>query len=121
MMKHILIVEDHVDNAYLIECALRSSEWVIDVVFTGKEALESCQRKQYDLIVFDLNLPDILGENVASMLRDTTEYKQIPFIAYTARDSLEADSEKLFSAVLMKPILPCYIRDTIQQLLANRS
>jgi len=66
----VLVVEDEVRLAENIAGALReAARYAVDVVHDGREALEFCSASNYDLIVLDLMLPALSGEEVVIRLR----------------------------------------------------
>ncbi|WP_456434296.1 response regulator transcription factor [Thermosulfuriphilus sp.] len=85
----ILIIEDEEDILTLLKGQLELDNFEVYGVTCGQEALEFLERQQPDLILLDLNLPDIDGLKVCRLLRERT---QAPIIMVTARDSL---SDKL--------------------------
>ena len=65
----ILLVEDYSNTAQLIEMALRSEGFVVDITDLGEDGLEIGKLYDYDLIILDLMLPDINGYEVLRRLR----------------------------------------------------
>ncbi|MBA2849021.1 response regulator transcription factor [Thermosulfuriphilus ammonigenes] len=85
----ILIVEDEKDILSLLKDQLELDDFRVFGVTSGLEALEFLEEHHPDLIILDLNLPDIDGLKVCRQIREKT---QVPIIMVTARDSL---SDKL--------------------------
>ena len=84
----ILVVEDEQDIAGLIKHTLeRSGDGSVEIVGRGDEAIRSISGRQPDLVILDLNIPVISGEDVCRMLRQRPETKQLPIIMLTARTS----------------------------------
>jgi DNA-binding response OmpR family regulator len=84
----VLVVEDETDIAGLIKHALeRSGEASVEVVARGDEALRSITGRPPDLVILDLNLPVLSGDEVCRILRQRQETRQIPIIMLTARTS----------------------------------
>jgi DNA-binding response OmpR family regulator len=87
----ILVVEDEQDIAALIKHALeRSGDASVDIVSRGDEALRSIAGRPPDLVILDLNLPVLAGDEVCRILRQGAETRLLPIIMLTARTS-EAD------------------------------
>lgn len=85
----ILIVEDHRDTALILTSGLVLGGYEVDAVETGSDALDRLSRQSYDLIILDLGLPDMRGEEVLATLRareDTTL-----MLILSARGQLAAD------------------------------
>jgi CheY-like chemotaxis protein len=67
--KTILLVEDYPPNALVMTAQLQQLEHVYDIAATGKEALEKFLSKGYDVILMDIQLPDIDGLEVTRQIR----------------------------------------------------
>ncbi len=84
----VLVVEDENDIAGLIKHTLeRSGDASVEVVGRGDEALRSITGRPPDLVILDLNLPVLGGDEVCRILRQKQETRQIPIIMLTARTS----------------------------------
>jgi len=87
----VLVVEDELDIAGLIKHALeRSGDASVELVTRGDEALRSIAGRLPDLVILDLNIPVLSGEEVCRILRQQPETRTLPIIMLTARTS-EAD------------------------------
>lgn len=82
-MADILIVEDETAINELIKRTLSAAGHHCLQAFTGMEAVSICRKTSLDLILLDINLPDISGWTVKNSIRDT------PVIYVTARDELK--------------------------------
>jgi len=80
----VLLIEDERDLTKAIELALRESEFTVDLAFDGQTGLAKALSAQYDVIVLDLMLPGLSGEQVLVALR---KEKATPVLVLTARDS----------------------------------
>jgi DNA-binding response OmpR family regulator len=88
VVPRILVVEDEQDIAGLIKHTLeRSGDGSVEIVGRGDEAIRSISGRQPDLVILDLNLPVLSGEEVCRMLRQRPETRQLPIIMLTARTS----------------------------------
>jgi DNA-binding response OmpR family regulator len=84
----VLVVEDEQDIAGLIKHTLeRSGDASVEIVGRGDEALRSIAGRPPDLVILDLNLPVIGGDEVCRILRQRPETRQLPIIMLTARTS----------------------------------
>jgi len=81
-MYRILIIEDEKNLNKILQDYLRHNGFEIVSAFTGKEALFLWQREALDLILLDLNLPDMDG---LDLLREIRKTDQVPVIMVTAR------------------------------------
>ncbi len=80
----VLLIEDERDLTKAIELALRESEFTVDLAFDGQTGLAKALESHYDVIMLDLMLPILNGEQVLNALR---EEKTTPVLVLTARDS----------------------------------
>ncbi len=106
----ILLVEDIEVNIIVAKAVLEKLGYVVDVAMTGKEAIHKFERNDYDLLLLDIQLPDISGFEIAQHLRHKYEngvYDYLPpIIALTANVMQnKADYQKYgMDDVLRKPL-----------------
>lgn len=81
-MSRILIVDDEVKICEFIKACLESQNYLIDVAYTGKHALNLYEANTYDLIILDRMLPDLSGGEICRQIRMGSE---IPIIMLTAK------------------------------------
>jgi two-component system cell cycle response regulator DivK len=102
----VLIVEDNPQNMRLIELLLMGKNYALLKATDGKEALEVVAREHPDLIVMDIQLPEISGLEVTKRLRRMPAFSSTPIIALTAY-AMKGDKERFLkagcSAYLPKP------------------
>lgn len=109
MTHNILYVEDNPDNMILVQRALEARGYRLLKAMRGLEGVAKAESDQVDLILLDINLPDIDGYEVARRLRasDKRELRTVPIIAVTA-NALKGDAEKALDAgcdvYMSKPI-----------------
>lgn len=99
-MKNILIVEDDIDIHNVIKKALEKKEYNVLNSYSGKEALLLIRNRNVDLILLDLMLPDIGGEEIIKKVKD------IPIIVISAKISEEDRVENLLNGAndyIIKP------------------
>lgn len=84
----ILVVEDEIDLANALAAGLRKEGYAVDVSEDGQSALERMEYTPYDLLLLDLNLPDMDGLEVCASVRRTPS-TQPRILMLTARDSLD--------------------------------
>lgn len=103
----ILVVDDDKNLANTFKLILQSVGFQVDTAATGLQALYKANRARYDLIILDMNLPDMLGDEVAEKLKDQNPGINIIMITgYSSfKDSLDRN-ELGIDEVLMKPISP---------------
>jgi two-component system phosphate regulon response regulator PhoB len=86
----VLIVDDEKDLRILLDFNLRQAGFRTLQAATGEEALQQVARHEPDMILLDLNLPDLSGTEVARRIKTNPETREIPIVMLTARGS-EAD------------------------------
>jgi CheY-like chemotaxis protein len=82
----ILVVEDDVDISKMLRIYFDSQGYEVLVSKKGQEALDTCRAKLPNVIVLDINLPDIDGYDVCRILRSNTRTSYVPIIFLTQRD-----------------------------------
>ena len=80
----ILYIEDNFENRILIKRILEAEGYTVIEAENGKTGLEKAQTTSPDLILMDINLPDIDGYECTSRLRQMNGVSQIPIVALTA-------------------------------------
>lgn len=109
MGHNILYIEDNPDNMTLVQRALETRGYRLLKGKNGLEGLRIAESEDVDLILLDINLPDIDGYEVAQRLRTSEKLalKTVPIIAVTA-NALKGDAEKALNAgcdvYMSKPI-----------------
>lgn len=99
MGNNILYIEDNPDNMLLVQRALESRGYHLFKAVNGSDGVKMAEAEDVDLILLDINLPDIDGYEVARRLRASgkSELAYIPIIAITA-NALKGDAEKALEA-----------------------
>lgn len=82
----ILVVEDEIDISNMLRIYFTGQGYDVQVAGKGGEALEATRRQLPNLIVLDINLPDMSGYDVCRDLRTTTRTSHIPIIFLTQKD-----------------------------------
>ena len=125
-MQRILIVEDSPTMRALLVSALEDLEGSpkISEVESGFEALRQLPRESYDLILTDINMPDINGLELVSFVKTNEAYRSIPLIIVSTEGS-ERDRDKGMSlgadAYVVKPFDPEDLRQLARDLLSRSS
>ncbi|TRX62183.1 response regulator [Fulvivirga sp. M361] len=105
----ILIVDDNAINLQLAAELLKKSGGVTNTAGSGFEALKKCKKTVFDLIVMDIQMPDMDGVATTLKIRQTSKNKKTPIIAMTAYSTKEDSNEFLEAGMddyLSKPINP---------------
>ena len=93
----ILYVEDNDDNVYMLKNRLTRAGFTIVVATDGAQGIALATSEQPDLILMDLTLPDINGEEATRQIKADPATKRIPVIALTA-NAMSGDREKAIAA-----------------------
>ena len=105
----ILYIEDNPDNMMLVKRALEARGYKLLQALNGINGVAAAEKEEVDLILLDINLPDIDGYEVARRIRNSEKHTlaYTPIIAVTA-NALKGDAEKALSAgcdvYMSKPI-----------------
>lgn len=109
MGNHILYIEDNPDNMLLVQRALEARGYKLLKAVDGLTGVALAESESVDLVLLDINLPDIDGYEVARRLRASAKHAltYVPIIAITA-NALKGDAEKALEAgcdvYMSKPI-----------------
>ena len=109
MKPTILCIEDNPDNMMLISRIFRPDNYSLVEARNGLQGIEMAESRDVDLILLDINLPDIDGFEVARRLRSSTkpELVRVPVVAITA-NALRDDANRCIEAgcnvYMSKPI-----------------
>lgn len=90
----ILLVEDEPKVSTFVKRGLEAERYAVDVAFDGMDGIEFATTSCYDLIILDLGLPRLSGDEVLRRLRLTNVL--VPVLILSARDSTE-DKVRLFA------------------------
>lgn len=106
-MRTILYVEDSPYNLLLVKAVLGSrQEFQLLTAVTGAQGLSVAQHQRVDLVLLDLNLPDMRGEEFLRRIRILPEYDRIPIIVVSGEslpDRLDALPKLGVTEILFKP------------------
>lgn len=120
MAKKILIIEDNDLNLKLFRDLLEANGYITVETKEGLDALDLTKRERPDLILMDIQLPEISGLDVTRKIKAEPEVADIPIIAVTAF-AMKDDEEKILragcEAYISKPISISNFLETIKQFL----
>lgn len=105
--RRVLIVDDHPVNRQLPGMLMRGTDWQSDTAASGEEALTKLNAGSYDVVLLDISMPDLSGDEVCRRIRADARLKHLRVIAYTAHAMEEARAGILaagFDGLLTKPI-----------------
>ena len=121
MNKKIYIVEDNEKNLELFKAVLGTMPNIeVFTAITGKEGLELIKPNNPDIILLDIQLPDINGTEICVELRKLKKFKKTPIIAVSSF-AMKGDKERILEAgfdyYLSKPLKISNLREKIKEFL----
>ena len=127
---NILLVEDNELNQQVVLGFLEDTKAKVDVAGNGLIALEKLANKNYDLVLMDIQMPEMDGVSATQEIRKQAKFKELPIIAMTAHampDELNKCLEAGMNEYFTKPIDPNalfslmakYLSDKINGLQSN--
>ncbi len=118
----VLLVDDSTATRAFARAALEASGFDVTVAATGFEALKVLPRARFDLIVTDINMPDITGLELIRHVRESAAHGKVPLIVIST-DGAERDRERGMrlgaSAYLVKPFTPDALVELARRLLGG--
>ena len=122
MAKKVMIVEDNELNMKLFNDLLEAQDYETIQTSNGTEALDLARAHRPDLILMDIQLPEVSGLEVTKWLKDDDELQRIPVIAVTAF-AMKGDEERIrqggCEAYISKPISVLKFLETVKNYLGD--
>ncbi len=118
-MKHILIVDDNKTNLVMAKQEL-SAEYSVTPVVSGAQALQFLEKKHTDLILLDINMPEMDGRETMRRIRANEAWSKIPIIFLTADSAPETEAQCLSDGAddfVAKPFVPNVMKSRISRVL----
>ncbi len=116
----VLLIEDNHQNRYLTTFLLEKNDISIVTAEDGKSGIESAREKCPDVILLDIQLPDMDGFEVARALREIPHLANTPIIAVTSH-AMPGDRDRILAAgcddYIEKPIEPDSFIEKVRQYL----
>ncbi len=120
----VLIAEDNVTNQKLALAILHKQGHVAVVADDGRKAVEFYQRERFDLILMDMQMPEMDGLEATIAIRqlETVSGRRTPIVALTA-NAMTTDRERCLNAgmdhYISKPLRPADLVETVQRLTSS--
>ncbi len=116
---HILVVEDNAVNRLVVRDELEALGHRVDVEENGADALAVCQRRAYDLVLMDCQMPELDGYETARRIRDReAEGERIPIVAVTAH-AFKEDRERCLAAGMDDYLTKPYREETLAAMIGK--
>lgn len=102
-MKSILVIEDNVLLADFIAEVLQEEGYKVQVAANGQEGLSRLREVKPDLVITDLMMPKLSGEEVCQVIKAHPKYHEIPVVLMSSRDEAFVNVKCKYAAFLPKP------------------
>lgn len=86
---HILIVDDEKFNIEIVAAYLKEAQYKLSFALNAQAVLQTVSTKSIDLILLDINMPDVDGFQICAMLKSEEKTKDIPVIFLTAHNDVD--------------------------------
>jgi two-component system, cell cycle response regulator DivK len=120
----ILYVEDNPDNRMLVRRILLSEDYGLLEAQNAAQALDVLKDKRPDLILMDINMPDMDGYTLTSRIKTMPGFERVPIIALTA-NVMRGDKEKTLEAgcdgYIQKPLDIDQLLREVERFLSRRN
>jgi DNA-binding response OmpR family regulator len=83
--QRILVVDDEYDMVDLVQLILHAAGYQVATATSGQEALQKLSAENFDLLMLDVNMPDMDGWQLIQKVREHPETAQLPIIMVTAK------------------------------------
>jgi DNA-binding response OmpR family regulator len=112
------IIEDNVELGYIYAAALEMSNFTVERLIDGQSAIDRLNTTTPDLIVLDMNLPYVSGQQIYQKLRQDHRFDRTPIIIATANSLLAERMPSQLTGqdcLLIKPVSPSKLRELTRQ------
>lgn len=124
-MYKILVVDDFLTNAMVIKSQLDCSEYDVQTLTSGKQMLAKFEAGQIaDLVLLDINMPDMDGIEVLKRVRAIPELRKLPIIFVTGiadRDKVLEGFREGIDDVIAKPTSVEFLRERVRRALLGQT
>ena len=110
------IVEDDVKLNQIFSKSLQSANFETQIFHDGKIALESLEKYTPDVVLLDLHLPQVSGEQILQHIRSKPRLSKTLVILVTADGNWGESLRRESDLVLIKPVSPLLLRDLASRL-----
>jgi two-component system cell cycle response regulator DivK len=120
----VLYIEDNPDNRLLVKRILLSEDYALLEAKDALDALSVLQRSRPDLILMDINMPDMDGYALTAKIKSLPGFERVPILAVTA-NVMRGDKEKTLEAgcdgYIQKPIDIDQLTREIERFITRRT
>jgi DNA-binding response OmpR family regulator len=119
----ILLIEDNSQDSSFVSGLLEENGYSVYCAYNGRDALSKAKKEKFDLVILDLLLPDMKGEDICSQLKGRA-YKKVPVMILSIKDEIE-DIQQLFERgaddYIIKPPRPAYLLSRVEALVTKQA
>ena len=116
-MMRVLLVDDEPEMLEAWSFALEFAGYDVDLARNGEQALQTIGKRRPDLIITDLMMPGMSGEDLCRALRESPQWADIPILLHSSvHVATMTASPRLWDAVLRKPAQMAALLATIEKL-----
>jgi PAS domain S-box-containing protein len=127
--KRVLVVDDNRTNCQILSYQLTGWQMQVDLANNAAEAFTRLREAAnsghlYDLVILDVQMPDLDGEMLGAQIKADPQYRQIKLVMMASlqqRGAIERLQELGFSAYLLKPIKRSRLQSCLKQLFSNQA
>lgn len=120
MSKRILSVDDSMSIRQLVQFTLEKEGYEVVLATDGRDALEKLRGQRVDMVITDLNMPDVDGIELIKALRTDPEFKFTPIVMLTtesAMDKKDAGRSAGATGWIVKPFKPQQLVAVVKKLI----
>ncbi|MCK4278937.1 MAG: response regulator [Desulfurellaceae bacterium] len=124
--KRILLIDDEEDFCFFVKANLENTgDFEVTTITRGKEGIELAQKEKPDLILLDIMMPEMPGDEVAEILLNNPETSKIPIIFLTAMVTKKEMGDEAIKEIgkqnfIAKPITSEELADSINRVLRRK-
>lgn len=103
--KRVLMIEDDEKLRSAYQSILQDEGYTVEIATTGNQALDKAEKTEFHLVILDVKLPDIMGDDVAKGIRARDE--KVPIIMITGYPTIQESIDALefgIHEILIKPV-----------------
>ena len=120
-MAHILIVDDNESDRTILSAILERAGHETLIVEDGEEAMRQCREKTFEVVITDLQMHEVHGLELITLLRDLSPRPAIIAISGTGSDQLDMAQAIGADATLLKPVDPYELLNAVTKVVAGEA
>ncbi|MDD6036703.1 MAG: response regulator [Lachnospiraceae bacterium] len=117
-MKSILVVDDDAMNLRMAEMLLKKKDYEVKKADSGQAALAILQEESVDMVLLDVEMPEMSGIETLEAIRSRQEFAELPVLFLSASEDMEeavANGEYAVQGFVKKPIIPVKLYERVEE------